>query len=266
MAWQHVWQRWGPVAGGAALCGAAYLLNRLAWHAGYRADYATLLLYQLRRFLVLLLAWWAVFVAFTATAEGAERPAGGRLLRYAGGLFIVLGCMGVYPLWFIALFVLALWLAVTLVLRRRTLGPGWKVFALRAGVAVGLFVIVWYQCGRVTEQALYGLRERIEATGGSEKLLAWVAGEIAATPPRSSRLMLANEAPGFVREMTGRIPGWPVVWVSNTDPPSVAVANGSGYGYLIILRPTDDPPGGSPAWLSGTLRWRRGVYLGIASK
>jgi hypothetical protein len=265
MDWPESGKRWGPILAGAGLCAAAFGVNVWAWQAGRQASWVMLMQCHLLALLVMLLAWWMVFNALSAGWPVPPALSWGRhLLAWTGVLAIVAGCINLHPALPLVALVLPLFLGA-LIVRRHTLGPGWKGIVLRAALAVLLFEATWYECATKYWQAMLGLGERIEAHGGSERLMAWAKEVIAETPPNGGRTMVANEVPDFVVDMTGRIPGWPWVHVYNGDDPTVMIANGSGYGFLITVRPKqadeEAPPGGVFEF-----HWRPGIDLGTASK
>jgi hypothetical protein len=265
MVWSDVGKRWGPVLAGMGLCAASFGLNQWAWQAGNQASWVMLLQSHLLALLVLLLAWWVVFAALAAGwPVPPARAFGPQLLLWTSGLLIIAACAGLYPALPLVVLVLPLFLGALFV-RRHTLGPEWQGTVLRATLAVLLFEATWYECATRNWQAMLGLGERIETHGGSERLLAWAKEVLAATPPNAGKTLQLNEVPDFVVDMTGRIPGWPWVRVYNGDDPEVMIANGSGYGFLITVRPKhadeEAPRTGVFPW-----SWRPGIDLGTASK
>jgi hypothetical protein len=265
MNWPEAGKRWGPILVGVGLCAASFGLNAWAWQAGREASWVMLLQCHVLALLVLLAAWWAVFQALTVGCPAPPaRSSGRQLLAWTGGVVIVAGCVSFYPASGVVLVVLGLFF-FALLPRRHRVGPEWKGMALRAALAVMLFEVTFNECATRSQQAMLGFGERIETHGGSERLMAWAKEVLAATLPGQGRTIAVNEVPDFVVDMMGNIPGWPWVNVYNGDDPEVMIANGSGYGFLITVRPKHAEEDAAVGGVFG-FHWRPGIDLGTASK
>jgi hypothetical protein len=187
MHWKTAWKDWKGVTAALVVCLGAFLLNGRAWRVGYEGSATGLLGCHFLRLLLLLLAWAAVLATFNAAAR-REQPAAGRGVPLGAvicAFFLIPACVGCYPVWPVILGLLVPPVLVGLFLaRKKTIPPGedagTRKALLQVGLATLLFTGTWYACADVTRQAMLGLGARIEAHGGSEKLLDWAADVIAA--------------------------------------------------------------------------------------
>jgi hypothetical protein len=248
------------VAGGISL--VAYLLPLVCWYDGRQGRYGLLLLCNLLRLLLLLIAF--LMLPGAVGLGGKDKPPVRAdrfaLLSVACMALMFLACAGAASRWTAVLGAVATLLTVLVWYRQRHFVPGGRPVLLRAVIAGAAFMFIWYQCASTTASALTGLGERLEATGGSERLRAWAAEVIAATPAGQWRHLRREEIPDFVDDLMGRIPGFPTVWVYNMDQPCVVVANGSGYGYGVAVCPDGQEP---QVGFGGMVRttWRPGIYF-----
>jgi hypothetical protein len=265
------WKRWFWTGCAIAICVAAFFLNARAWHAGHEASLAGLYQCSFWCFPLLFLAWVAVLAPFTPPLEGRtrERPTWTALWTI-GVFFIALGsCVSAHVLWvavLLMLLVVLLWLVAFAKVRR---GPTWKGLGLHAALSVGLFMLTWDRCSTTTERFLNGFGTRIDDTCGADRLMAW-AQEVIENPPANARGGLsANDYPQFVRDLMNSPDNspWPEGWVAGPagEHATVVIANGSGYGFGITIRPSgsENGPGtGGTLWIT----WRPGLFLHTVAK
>jgi hypothetical protein len=147
-------------------------------------------------------------------------------------------------------------------------GPAWKVLTLHAALSASLFMITWHECSTTTERFLNGFGTRIDDSCGADRLMAWAQEIIAKPPAKDGGLLSASDYPEFILDlMNSPDTRWPDGWVAGPagEQATVVIANGSGYGFGITIRPSGSENG--PA-TGGTMRitWRRGLFLHTVSK
>jgi hypothetical protein len=253
---------WLVILLGGVACLAATGLRLLAWYDGTCGRYGWLMLANVLRLGV-------VFLSYALLAEPAGLAPREQATRRTRNLFAfacvgltVLVCAGLPSLWPLVVVVPIAAIGVDLLANRNRPAGGWRAMLCRAGPALALFAVTWYQAASTTDSALLGLGERIDSTVGADRLLEWAKQEIDSTPSGKWRLLASKEAPEDVFELMGAHPGWPYIRVVNDQERYVFVANGSGYGYGITLFPSDEEGTSNRGWL----KWRSGVFLGTVSK
>ncbi len=138
--------------------------------------------------------------------------------------------------------------------------------ALRATLSATLFMLAWYECANTAVQFLDGLGARIDATCGSERLIAWAKEMIAAGPRNSHQMLKRDDLPEFILQLTNSPgPPWPTGRVWRGDRATVSIIYGSGYGYGITICPSDAESGGVTV-PSERKAWRPGIWLGTVYK
>jgi hypothetical protein len=275
MSGKDLLRDWYRVALTLGLCAAAFVFNARAWRLGYADPGKGFLPFLMGNFFLLALTWLSVFTAFRS-----ERPIAPPSGMQLGDVIVLVltapGCLGCYPLWPAVLLVMLLVRVGVVVHGRATLGPGWRLIALRAGIVSVLFLLTWYECATTRRQALRGFAARLEDRAREGQLLDWAAEVIEARkkevlqgqPP--GRPPPPVEAPDFVHELVGGSPEQTRVQVHvEAGDPYVSVYTSVQESFQITLRPSRAAHElGPPArWLGGEMagiEWRPGIYLDLA--
>lgn len=170
-----VWLRTGvPLALGAALCGAAYGLRRLAWQCGHDLDVARHYSGCVGGRMLLLLLAMVMLFWFLGTRENVYGPRTAKWLAVGTIMFSCLACTGGYVAWFLGFGIIVPVVVKALLWpgRGRQRAASWPL-ALEAVVFPSLFVFLWYQCASLGVPFLQGLAARLDERCDPERLLAW---------------------------------------------------------------------------------------------
>ncbi len=270
------WLLWWRVALAVAACTAAVLLNLRAWQVGRDAREMGLLGCYLAGAVVLGLAWLSVFGALRAEVSKENLRRGVSVADLLGLMATIPGCLGCYALWPAAALLMAL-LFVALALSKDFPGPDRKGALLRVGLASVLFLVTWYEIATITSRALHGLGERIDATVGEERLMAFAADAIASRRQArlgeagEDRFLKQDEIPDDIHALIGHQPAWTRVDVRfEGGDPYVTISNNTQDAFRIEVRPSrtlHEPGVAFLAWCAqdtAGLQWRPGIYLDTA--
>lgn len=250
-----------------AACATSWFLHYRAWHLGYEASLQGLYQCSFSCGPVLFFSWAAILAPFAPPVELEEGERSTWAAIWSVGILLcaLACCVSVHFLWIAVAVVLAVIHLGLVGFARVRRPPIWKTLALHTALTSGLFMLTWDRCSTTTERFLDGFGHRIDDTCGAERLMAW-AKEVIAQQPQG-RTLVRNDYPDFILELMDGPPPWPNGWVAGPagEHATVVIANGSGYGFGITIRPSGSENGPGTG---GTYRmtWRPGLFLHTVSK
>jgi hypothetical protein len=267
MKWKSVWMEVRPLLFPIAVCAWALFAHQRAWQLGYAHPEVGLMGCLMAGAFALGLAWLSVYLKFRKAVR-KEISAGLHVGDLLVGFLAMLGCIGCYPLWPVALCVMALYV---LALTSRTAGLEPRKVR-QAGLTCALFLLTWFECASLYPEALQGFAERLDKRVGEVRIMAWAEEVIAARKRRKDAadgdpFLAREEIPEFAHDLMGGRPDKTRVEVRLWSGDScVTIASTANHAFRVTIhtsrRPHEDGP---PAcWFSPGLtglQWRPGIFL-----